>query len=75
MTKKATTKITKDTILAEILKRPKADEILAKYQLPCLHCPMAAGEIGTLKLGQVAEMYSIDIESLLKELNASLRSA
>ncbi len=69
MTKKATTKITEDTIIAEILKRPKTEEILAKYQLPCLHCPMAAQEMEILKIGEVAKIYSIDLEGLLKELN------
>jgi len=69
MTKKATTKITEDTILAEILKHPKANKILVKYQLPCLHCPMAAQEMEVLKIGEVTEIYGIDLESLLKELN------
>ncbi len=62
-------KITKDTSLAEILKLPGAEEILAKYNLPCLSCPLAKFEIGDLKIGQVCKTYGIDIESLLKELN------
>ncbi len=66
---------TKDTILAEILKHPKANKILEKYNLPCLHCPMAAQEMEILKIGEVTKIYGIDLESLLKELNASLRSA
>lgn len=71
-TKKAKSKIrkiTKDTTLAEILKHPKAEEILAKYNVPCLHCPMATYEIGTLKIGEVAKQYNIDLKNLLKELN------
>ena len=62
-------KITKNTTLAEILKLPGAEEILAKYNLPCLSCPLAKFEIGDLKIGQVCETYGIDIENLLKELN------
>lgn len=62
-------KITKETILAEILKIPGAQEILAKYNLPCLSCPMAKFEIEKLKIGQVCEMYGLDIDNLLKELN------
>ena len=62
-------KITKDTGLAEILKLPGAEGILAKYNLPCLSCPLAKFEIGDLKIGQVCKTYGIDIEGLLKELN------
>lgn len=62
-------KITKDTILAEILKVPKAEMVLKKYRVPCLTCPMAAGEINQLKIGEVASMYQLDLKNLLKELN------
>lgn len=61
--------ITKDTVLADVLNIDGAEEILHKFSLPCLHCPMAAQEIGILKLGDVAEQYGIDIDALLKELN------
>lgn len=62
-------KITKNTILAEILKIPGAEKTLVKYNLPCLFCPMAKFEVGNLKIGQVCKLYNIDIEKLLKELN------
>lgn len=61
--------VTKDTILGDILKIEGAREVLSKYKLPCLTCPMAALEMGKLKIGQVAEAYDIDLDSLLKELN------
>jgi hybrid cluster-associated redox disulfide protein len=61
--------ITKSTILSEILKKKGAEEILMKYNLPCLTCPMAKFEIENLKLGQVCETYDINIEKLLAELN------
>jgi hybrid cluster-associated redox disulfide protein len=61
--------IDKNSILAEILKNPKAERILAKYKLPCLTCPMAKFEIENLKLGEVCRIYKIDIENLIKELN------
>ncbi len=72
MAKKSTkkNKITENTTLAEILEYPAAGKILAKYNLPCLNCPMAVFEIGVLKIGQVCKMYNIDSESLLKELNS-----
>ena len=65
--------ITKDTILADIIKDPKKEEILMKFNLPCLSCPMAASEVGILKLGEVCQMYNIKIEDLLKELNNKIK--
>lgn len=62
-------KITENTTLAEILKNPEAEKILAKYNLPCLGCPFAKMEMENLKIGQVCQMYDINVEKLLKELN------
>ena len=61
--------VTKNTTVADILETPKRKKILEKYNLPCLHCPLAQFEIETLKLGDVCQIYNIDIEKLLKELN------
>jgi hypothetical protein len=65
-------KFTKDTILAEVLEKKGAEEILAKYNLPCLTCPMARFEIENLKLGEVCKMYKINFKKLLEELNKNL---
>jgi len=62
-------KFTKNSSLSEILEKKGMEEILAKYNLPCLTCPMARFEIEGLKLGQVCETYGIDIKKLLEELN------
>ena len=62
-------KITENTTLAEILKNPEAEKILAKYNLPCLGCPFAKMEMENLKIGQVCQMYDINVEILPKELN------
>ena len=62
-------KITKETTLSEILKNPKAEEILAKYNLPCLTCPFAQYEIESLKVGEVCKKYKINLKALLGELN------
>jgi hybrid cluster-associated redox disulfide protein len=62
-------KITKDTILSEIMSDEKSQKILAKYNLPCLSCPFAKMEMEKLKLGDVCQMYGLDQEGLLKELN------
>ncbi len=61
--------INKDTILSKVLEEKDAEEILAKYNFPCLTCPMAKFEMESLKLGQVCETYGINIEKLLAELN------
>jgi hybrid cluster-associated redox disulfide protein len=62
-------KITKEMTLAEILNRKGAEKILQKYNFPCLTCPMAKFEIENLKIGQVCEMYGINLEKVLEELN------
>ncbi len=62
-------KFTKETILADILEIPGAKEILAKYKVPCLICPMAQFEIQDLKIGDVCKMYGIDLKKLLADLN------
>ncbi len=65
-------KITENTILAEVLGKPELVKILAKYNLPCLSCPMAKFEIENLKIGEVCKMYEINLAELLKELNNAL---
>ncbi len=62
-------KFTKETTLSELLQNPKTVEILAKYNLPCLSCPMAQQEMENLKIGDVCKVYGINPTSLLKELN------
>jgi len=63
-------KVTKNTTLSKILEVPGARTILSKYRLPCLHCPMAAYEMGKLKIGEVAKAYGIKADRLLEELNS-----
>jgi len=67
-------RIGKDTTLAEILNLPGTEKVLAKYNLPCLSCPMAKFEIENLKIGEVCKMYGIDLEKLLIELVAETSS-
>lgn len=61
--------ISEDTPLAEILKIPGATEILLRNNFPCIMCPLAFFEIGTLKLGDVIRTYNLDAEKIIKELN------
>lgn len=66
-------KVTGETVLAEILKRPGAGEILSRHRLPCLHCPMSRLEMESLKIGEVAMMYGLDLNAMLKELNGKVK--
>ena len=63
-------KITKNTTLSEILETSGADKILAKHNLPCLTCPFAKMEMEKLKLGEICASYGINLDKLLKDLNA-----
>lgn len=62
-------KFNEDTTLAEILKYPKLEKILLKYNLPCLGCAFAKLEMDDLKIGNICSMYEIDGEKLIKDLN------
>jgi hypothetical protein len=62
-------KITEKTTLSRLLGNSKIEKILAKHNLPCLSCPMAQHEMEDLKIGQICEMYNIDVEKLIKEIN------
>jgi hypothetical protein len=67
-------KITDKTVLGDVLNKPGASKVLAKYRVPCLGCPMAAYEMGKLKLGDIAKTYGIDMKGLLTELNQEKRA-
>ena len=57
--------ITKDTIIADILKEaPHAVPLFRSVGMNCLGCAMASGET----LGQAAEAHGVDPEELLKQL-------
>ncbi|MCF7795566.1 disulfide oxidoreductase [Patescibacteria group bacterium] len=59
----------KKTKLSEILQNPKGNEVLHRNGVPCVTCPMAQFEMESLEIGQICEMYGIDLEKILKELN------
>jgi len=61
--------ITKDTTLAEAIKKPGAEALMKEHGVPCMTCPMAKFEMEQLQIGQVCQMYGIDLEKLLKDLN------
>ncbi len=60
---------TAKTTLAEVLKHSGAREVLAEFNLPCLECPMMALEREKLTLGEICQMYGINLQSLLEKLN------
>ncbi len=64
-----TNKYSKDTKLEEVLKTPETSAIIEKYELPCLHCGMAAYEAEVLTLGMISKTYGIELDGLLKDLN------
>lgn len=64
-------KITKDTPIKEILNSPQGRKILEKFNFPCLNCPFAFSELENLKIGEVCQLYGLDLKKLLKELNLS----
>lgn len=57
------------TTLKDILKIKKGSQILQDNGVPCLSCPMAALELNTLTIGEVSQIYHLDLEKILKELN------
>ncbi|CEG11274.1 conserved hypothetical protein [groundwater metagenome] len=60
---------TKESTYQEIIAKEKSYEILVKHGVPCVSCPMAKYEMGKLKLGNISEMYGIDLKALLDDLN------
>jgi len=59
--------ITKNMLIADLLKEPKADalaDVLFSVGMHCLGCAMAHGET----VGQAAEVHGIDADQLVEEL-------
>jgi len=65
-------KITKKTKLNKIIDNQKIEKILNKYEFPCISCPYARYEMEELEIGKVCDMYGIDSEKLIKEINTKL---
>ena len=62
--------ITKATTLEKIIEQKGGEKVLHDNGVPCMSCPMAQFEIDKLKIGEVCEMYELDLEKILKELNS-----
>ena len=62
-------KITEKTPLEKILKIKGSDDILRKYSVPCMTCPMMKMEMNSLKIGEICGIYGIDSKKVIGELN------
>jgi len=74
MTKQKVT-ITPQTTLAQVLQIPGALEVLQKYAVPCIVCPLAGAEMYYLTLEAIAKAYGLDLQGLLKELEKLVSKA
>ena len=62
--------ITKDTIIADILKiAPAAVPIFRSIGMNCLGCAMASGET----LEQACAAHGVDVDDLLSKINAFIK--
>lgn len=60
---------TEKSTLEEVLEFSGAEDLLLKYKVPCLGCPMAKMEMSSLTIAQICAAYGIDQEKLLADLN------
>ena len=62
----ANEKITKDMLIAEVLKANEGlAEVFYEFGLHCLGCPISHGE----NIEQAAAAHGIDLNAMLKKLN------
>ncbi len=60
---------TEKTTLKEVLEFSGGEDVLVKYKVPCLGCPMAQMEMNDLTLKDICAAYRIDLKNLLLDLN------
>jgi len=63
-------KYTVKSTLKDILSHKRAQEILEKFNVPCLGCAFAQMEMEKLTIGAICQMYDLDLKGILSELNA-----
>jgi hypothetical protein len=64
-------KITAKTTLSKIMELKNGSEVLHKYGVPCMGCPMAKFEVDKLQIGQVCKVYGLPLKDILEDLNKS----
>ena len=65
--------INKNTTLEKILKYSGSEDVLKKYNVPCLSCPFAEMEMKELQIGDICKNYGIDSKKLIEDLNKLLK--
>lgn len=60
---------TEKTTLKEVLEFADGRDVLSKYNVPCLGCPMAQMEMEDLTLKDICAAYRIDLKNMLIDLN------
>lgn len=66
--KKEITQITKDMTIKNVLEMDKTlAEVLLGFGMHCIYCPMSQMET----LEEAAEVHGIDVDFLVKKLNAN----
>lgn len=62
-------KSSENTTLKKILEMENGEKILTKHGVPCVTCPMAKFELEKLKIGEICEIYHLELDPILKDLN------
>ncbi|MCL5094340.1 MAG: hypothetical protein M1355_04380 [Patescibacteria group bacterium] len=65
-------KITEESTLTEVIKLG-GENVLRVNGVPCVTCPLAAQEINSLTIGQVARIYKLDGDKIKRELNKLIK--
>ena len=65
--------INENTTLEKVLSCPGSEDVLKKYNVPCLSCPFAEMEMGELKISDICKNYGIDQKGLVEDLNKLLK--
>ena len=62
-------KYTRESTLEEILKKEDAEANLRNHGVPCVSCPMAKMEMDKLTIGDISDIYGLDLKAILEDLN------
>ncbi len=62
-------KITSKTKIAKLFAKKTLLNVLKKYEVPCVSCPIAKQEIDKNSIGYVCDIYGLPKEEIIKELN------
>lgn len=65
----ASMKYTKGSTLKEILEEEGAEEILSRNGVPCVSCPRAKMEMDKLTIGDISDIYGLNLNLILEDLN------